>query len=107
LAFPTCKERIERTSKKSPAELETLRRFEAMATTDGFRPVHPAPPLDQRHLWRQVVSLQHLNGLVAAAETHVFDATVGTATYQPEGVVHQNATFSSTIVSKSSRGREE
>ena len=54
-----------------------------------------------------MVSLQHLNGLVAATEAHIFDATVGTATYQPEGVVHQDATIGSTIVSKSSKGREE
>ena len=60
-----------------------------MAAAEGFGTIHPASPLDQWHLRRQVETLQHFNRFIAAPKADVLNTAIGTATHQPEGVVHQ------------------
>ena len=63
---------------------KTLASFQAAAAAEGIHTVHPGASLDQRHLWRQVVALEHLHGFVIAAKTHVFRTTVSVVFQQPE-----------------------
>ena len=61
-----------------------LASLEPTAAAKGIHTSHPRTPLDQWHLWRQVVALEHLNWFVIAAETHVLGATVSVVPQQPE-----------------------
>ena len=63
---------------------ETLGTLKVLATTQGFGTVQPAPFLDERHLWRQMETLQHLNGFTGTTEADVLGAAVRRASHKPE-----------------------
>jgi hypothetical protein len=54
-------ERIGACSEEWCTVTKTLASFQSAAAAKGVNTVHPGTTLDQRHLWREVVTLKHLH----------------------------------------------
>ena len=64
-----------------------------MPATQRFRFIEPTTTFDQRHLRRQVITLEHLDRLRTAAKAHVVSAAIGAASQEPAGVHTQPPSF--------------
>jgi hypothetical protein len=58
----------------------SLRALEAALAGLSISSIEPFPALDERHLGRQVVALEHLHRFITASEEHVVSSTVSAAT---------------------------
>ena len=77
-------ERIGACSEEGSTVTKTLASFQSAAAAQSINTVHPGPTFDQGHLWREVISLEHLHRFIVAAKTHVFGAAVSVVLQQPE-----------------------
>jgi len=65
--------------------------LEVIATLLSLRNAQRKTSLNQRHLGRQMISLEDFNASLSIAETDIFRAAVITGTVQPDGIHHRGS----------------
>jgi len=82
----TSQERIETDSEEGGAVTETFGCLQLLATGNRFSRLQPTAAFDQRHLGRQMKTLQHFHGFTGATKTDVLGAAFRCASHKPETV---------------------
>ena len=82
----TSQERIETDSEERGAVTETFGCLQLLAAGDRFSRLQPTAAFDQRHLGRQVKTLQHFHGFTGATKADVLGAAFRCASHKPETV---------------------
>ena len=82
----TCQERIETDSEEGGAVTETFGCLQLLAAGDRFRPLQPTAAFDQRHLGRQMKTLQNFYGFTGTSKADVLGAAFRCASHKPETV---------------------